>query len=730
MLNGDGFIAGWATGGVGMTHRVAMNFKSEESMTDVHLPCMVPTVQASDSGEIGTVAKSLSESYVDLPQPTSPVDTPSSADVRNAPDIETFATGKGLPKAGILQRSTAWSLATGAYWQWEHKTGFRNYRERDQAKIEKAFQRGESKVRIKTGKLGKTPMEIFFVSMAQFDPTTKNLRRVRRCGQYGWWMHVRRLVMEVYCAWATGETYRESFQHYQARREAFSAADFASARSQTIIPEVQCSERDRYSEQGICARIANSRAFFVLCMSAVFLNAIWIGIETDLNDSQRLYESKIHFVVAEQVFCVIFVAECWIRFMAFETKRDCLKEAWFRFDLVLVVLMVLETWFISPFLSSSNLRNLTLLRLARLLRLSRMTRLLRCVPEVMAMLKGMVAALRSVCLTLCLLLVILYVFGIYFRTTSVAADGASEMIKGRFGSVLVSMRSLLLYGVFMDSTGSFVERVWEELGQFPGLMLILFVFLSSYTVMNMLIGILCEVVSGVTQEETQKSELLTLRSGLMDILECYDADGDNSIGKEEFQMFMQNPEVREALTKFGTDVQGLVSLSEVIFQEEGTLGFEELLNVVMRVRGAHTSRVTDIVELREYLRLKLNRIESKLLHEQKGLFEEISRGLTASRDPIAGVATVTGGGVLSDGGGSSSGLTDVRLLLPGGKTKVRRHSTRTTIAQVLSQVSSKYGQLRATDSAGVEYDAELTLGKLASECAIGPIDLTVVHHIT
>merc|ERR1740129_2739166 len=59
----------------------------------------------------------------------------------------------------------------------------------------------------------------------------------------------------------------------------------------------------------------------------------------------------------------------------------------------------------------------SLLRVARLLRLSRMARmarLLRALPELMIMIRGMIAATRSVFFTLCLLWICLYVFAIAF----------------------------------------------------------------------------------------------------------------------------------------------------------------------------------------------------------------------------------------------------------------------------------------------------------------------------
>merc|ERR1719482_2639658 len=62
--------------------------------------------------------------------------------------------------------------------------------------------------------------------------------------------------------------------------------------------------------------------------------------------------------------------------------------------------------------------NASIMRLARLLRLSRMmrmARLLRAMPELMILIKGMVAAMRSVFFTLFLLAIMTYVFGILFK---------------------------------------------------------------------------------------------------------------------------------------------------------------------------------------------------------------------------------------------------------------------------------------------------------------------------
>merc|ERR1719362_1677996 len=99
--------------------------------------------------------------------------------------------------------------------------------------------------------------------------------------------------------------------------------------------------------------------------------------------------------------------------------------------------------------SGGGLGNASILRIARLLRLTRMARmarLLRAMPELLILIKGMAAAMRSVFFTLALLVLILYVFGIAF--TQLCADTeCSDMFNG----VFTSMHFLLVNGALMDS---------------------------------------------------------------------------------------------------------------------------------------------------------------------------------------------------------------------------------------------------------------------------------------
>merc|ERR1719163_1371889 len=98
-------------------------------------------------------------------------------------------------------------------------------------------------------------------------------------------------------------------------------------------------------------------------------------------------------------------------------------------------MMVLETWMMSMVMLASGAGgsnpagNASILRLARLLRLSRMmrmARLLRAMPELLILIKGMIASLRSVSFVFMLLIIILYIFSIAFRQLSDGSPVGAE----------------------------------------------------------------------------------------------------------------------------------------------------------------------------------------------------------------------------------------------------------------------------------------------------------------
>eukprot|EP00929_Paragymnodinium_shiwhaense_P041112 TRINITY_DN21381_c1_g3_i1.p1 TRINITY_DN21381_c1_g3~~TRINITY_DN21381_c1_g3_i1.p1 ORF type:complete len:652 (-),score=157.94 TRINITY_DN21381_c1_g3_i1:126-2081(-) len=411
-----------------------------------------------------------------------------------------------------------------------------------------------------------------------------------------------------------------------------------------------------YKETGVVQAIAKSNAFTNVTLLVIMLNALWIGFESETNDADSLNDAALHIQVGEHFFATYFFLEWLTRFCAFRSKLEGFGDRWFAFDTFLVMLMVLETWVLPNAIPSapppdgvdgeeeetaaSDLGQLGMLRLLRLLRLTRMVRLMRAVPELCTLLRSVAVALRSVLSTLALLLIFMYIFAIVFR--SQIKPGDSPLLEERFGRLFSSMWTLLFAGTFLDN----ISRLANELLETNGLLtfaFVVFVMLSAYTVLNMLVGLLCEVVDAVAAAEKEKAVVGYVKSRLMDVLEQLDEDGNGTISRTEFNLLLEIPEANSALKELGVDVQNLFSLADHLFeadevgdkaQDHGALArktqeekaeraanmedgaqdeeeepeddqvaltFADFLETVIRLRATNHPSVLDIVDLRKLM---------------------------------------------------------------------------------------------------------------------------------
>jgi len=383
-----------------------------------------------------------------------------------------------------------------------------------------------------------------------------------------------------------------------------------------------------YHETGVWRRIACSHLFDNITLTVIAFNALWIAIDTDLNEADLLLDAKPFFIIVENVFCAYFSFEWFVRYMAFRVKRNGLRDGWFVFDSALVLIMVFETWVFTTVIllgtggSSIGVDTavLKLFRLVRLTRMARMARLLRAMPELMIMIKGMTVAMRSVFFTLFLLVCIVYVFAIAFvqlmgpRGTLPNSDAGDNF----FPNVSQAMKSLLLGGVMPDQA-----ELITGVGDVHPVMFVLimiYILLAGLTVMNMLIGVLCEVVSVVSAVEKETLLVNYVKDTLQTMLRSsgLDADCDDKISKEEFDQLLEKPDAARALQEVGVDVIGLVDFTDFIFQDGKELSFPDFMDVILQLRGTNTATVKDIVDLRKLVVSEFQKISELKQHDNRG----------------------------------------------------------------------------------------------------------------
>jgi hypothetical protein len=368
---------------------------------------------------------------------------------------------------------------------------------------------------------------------------------------------------------------------------------------------------DLYWETGCFQKIAKSTIFDKATLAVIAFNAIWIAYDTDNNGAATLNDAAYEFIVAENFFCAFFSFEWIIRFGSFRHKCDTRKDAWFVFDSFMVSMMVMETWVFTLLIvvmgsSGEGGGNVGLLRMARLLRLSRMARmgkLLRVMPELMIMLKGMAAAMKPVMWTLVLLLGILYIFGICF----VQLGDGTEVGKAHFATVPQAMYTLMIHGVFLDSVGKLTLKLFES--WILAVVFFVFILLGAMMVMNMLIGVLCQVVSAVSATEQEEMLVNHVNDKISMVMALIDEDGNGGISKDEFDLIMDNSQALRCLNDVGVDVFALIDLADYIFTDENNedieIDFSRFMQIVLQLRGSNQATVKDIVDLRKFLRVAL-----------------------------------------------------------------------------------------------------------------------------
>jgi len=126
--------------------------------------------------------------------------------------------------------------------------------------------------------------------------------------------------------------------------------------------------------------------------------------------------------------------------------------------------------------------------------------------------KGMAAAARSVFFTLVLLCVLLYMFAIAF-TQLLAKD--TSPARDYFSGVARSMHTLWVYATLIDELSELMGVLEKASSPLAMIMLLnFFILVASLTVMNMLVGILVEVVSAVAVSEREEAALSLVRNKL------------------------------------------------------------------------------------------------------------------------------------------------------------------------------------------------------------------------
>ena len=227
-------------------------------------------------------------------------------------------------------------------------------------------------------------------------------------------------------------------------------------------------------------KLKSNRWFEFFVITVILISALKIGLTT-YNLSENTLSILSYLDVSITLF---FLIEILIRFFAEPRKRDFFKNGWNIFDSLVVVISLI------PVDESSTAL------LARLVRVFRVLRLISVVSELRLLINSLLKALPQLGYVVLLMFIIFY---IYATIGSFLFETINYEL---WGNVAVAMLTLFRIMTFEDWTDIMYETM--EVYPISWLYYLTFIFLSAFAFLNMVIGIVVNVINEEHRKERDK----------------------------------------------------------------------------------------------------------------------------------------------------------------------------------------------------------------------------------
>lgn len=361
-----------------------------------------------------------------------------------------------------------------------------------------------------------------------------------------------------------------------------------------------------YKDSGFWQALAKNSNFQKLTTLVIVVNVLWLAYDVDNNPSDILFKAPLCFQVAENVFCTYFLLEIVVRFLAMKSTCLAFSDGWFLFDSSLVLLMVWTTWCQGMVYESmdsydrkhSILTNASAMRVFRILRLVRVFRaadVTSALPELVVIFRGMVEAMRSGLCILVALFGIIYIFAIFF-TTSLRDNPVAA---NAFENVPQAMNFLLMR-ILCGHDPVFIGQLLDT-NIFYYVSYLMFLFMCTLIMMNMLVGVLCGVVSSTAEAEAESKYISDTFQKVGAMLHRVDADGSNLISHSEFMSLLTEDSMILALEEQSVDAVSLIELSRFLYRDRSEVTIPDILELITQNRTSKGATVRDITELRKFM---------------------------------------------------------------------------------------------------------------------------------
>lgn len=238
-------------------------------------------------------------------------------------------------------------------------------------------------------------------------------------------------------------------------------------------------------------KIVDSSVFQGIILFVIVFNSVIMGIETIRN----LSDSALSALATINTVClIIFIVEIVVKLLAY--GLDYFKDPWNWFDVIIVgVSMASGLAFMSAF------RAMRVLRVLKSLKALRGTKLIGHVRKLQIIIDAIVKSIPSIGWTGVLLLLIYYIFAL------IGVNLFGEAFPDWFGTIGKAMYTLFQV-MTLESWSMGISRPVMAEFSYAWAYFVPFVLLSSFVVMNVVVGIVVNAISEVAaaSAEEEKAE--------------------------------------------------------------------------------------------------------------------------------------------------------------------------------------------------------------------------------
>lgn len=241
-------------------------------------------------------------------------------------------------------------------------------------------------------------------------------------------------------------------------------------------------------------KLRSNKLFELFVISIIIFSALVIGAKTYDISSSTLWLVRL----LDWFITFFFLTEIIIRFLGEKHKNEFFKQGWNIFDTLIVVTSLIPV-------DDSELAII-----GRLIRIFRVLRMVSIIPELKMLLNSFLIALPQLGYIVALMFIIFY---IYAAIGSTFFAGINPVL---WGDIAISMLTLFRVMTFEDWT----DVMYETMTVYPlsWLYYLSFIFFTAFAFLNMVIGVVVNVLNE-EHERIRKEEELENKQVTLEILD-------------------------------------------------------------------------------------------------------------------------------------------------------------------------------------------------------------------